>query len=56
MREFSTILRSCIVSRISQSFVASKQQCLEVDSIVVGVVLDVWAFAAAMALLQLAAL
>ena len=56
MREFSAILGSCIVSRIAQYFFASKQQCLEVDSIVVGVVLDVQAFAAAAALLQLAAL
>ena len=56
MREFSTILGSCIVLRIAQSFFTSEQQCLEVDSIVAGVVLDVWAFAAAVALLQSAAL
>ena len=55
-REFSAILRWCIVSRIAQSFFASEQQCLEVDSIVAGVVLDAQAFAAAMALLQSAAL
>ena len=56
MREFSAILRSCIVSRIAQSFFASEQQCLEVDSVVAGVVLDARAFAVAVALLQLAAL
>ena len=55
MKEFSTILGSCIVSRIAQSFFTS-EQCLEVDSVVAGVVLDAWAFAAAVALLQLAAL
>ena len=56
MREFSAILGSCIVLRIAQSFFASKQQCLEVDSVVAGVVLDVQPFAAATALLQSAAL
>ena len=56
MREFSAILGSCVVSRIAQSFFTSEQQCLEVDSVVVGVVLDARAFAAAVALLQLAAL
>ena len=56
MREFSAILRLCIVLRIAQSFFASEQQCLEVDSVVAGVVLDVRAFTVAMALLQSAAL
>ena len=58
MREFSAILRSCIVSMIAHSFFASEQQCLgvEVDSVVVGVVLDTWALAATVALLQSAAL
>ena len=56
MREFSAISGLCIVSRIAHSFFASEQQCLEVDSIVAGVVLDAWAFMATAALLQLAAL
>ena len=56
MREFSAILGLCIVLRIAQSFFASEQQCLEVDSVVVGVVLDVRAFVAAATLLQSAAL
>ena len=56
MREFSAILGLCIVSRIAQYFFASEEQCLEVDSVVAGVVLDVRAFAAAAALLQSAAL
>ena len=58
MREFSTILGSCVVLRIAHSFFTSEQQCLgvKVDSIVAGVVLDVWALAAAVALLQSAAL
>ena len=49
MREFSTILGSCIVSRIAQSFFTSEQQCLgvKVDSCMVGVVLEVQALAAA---------
>ena len=63
MREFSAILRLCIVLRIAQSFFTPEQQGLgvEVDSLaagvvlVVGVVLAAWALAAAAALVQLAA-
>ena len=58
MREFSTIPGPCVVSRIFHSFFTSEQQCLgvKVDSIVVGVVLDVQALAVIVGLLELAAL